>query len=81
MSLLNIIEGWSNYIFPNEQTEALAYERAKVCAVCPNNKQGSVLSFINDKLETIQGSYCSLCGCPLSAKLRNPKEVCDAEKW
>jgi ribosomal protein L37E len=81
MSLSNIIDGWKNYIFPDEETEALAYNRAKICATCPHNKQGDVLVYLNDKLQEVQGSYCDLCGCPLSAKLRSPNETCDEAKW
>jgi hypothetical protein len=81
MSVKNIINGWSNFIFPNEEIEALAYKRAEICFGCPENKQGDLLVRLNDKLENIKGNYCDLCGCPLSPKVRSENEKCDNGKW
>ena len=81
MSVQNIINGWSNYIFPNKEIEALAFKRAEICAGCPENKHGDILVRLNDKIESIKGNYCALCTCPLSAKVRSENEKCDNEKW
>ena len=81
MNLKNLVNGWVNYIFEDEETEKMAYKRAEICASCPSNKHGDLLVFLNDKLQSIKGNYCSECGCPLSPKLRSPNEKCDAKKW
>ena len=81
MKIKNILNGWQNFINKSEVTETLAKERAEICAKCPQAKQGKILAFINDDLQEIQGNYCNLCRCPLSAKVRSIKEKCDMSKW
>lgn len=60
-----IIEGWKNVVFPNEEVERIAKNRAAICFICPNNVNGK----------------CNKCGCNLSAKIRSPKSKCPDNKW
>ena len=75
-----ILSGWKNYLGKTAVPEALAQQRATVCAACPNARQGKVLTFIKDTLTEVQGAYCSACGCPLSAKVRS-NDICPEKKW
>ena len=79
--LSNILNGWQNFISKSEVTEKLAKERALKCAECPSNKRGMLTAFINDDLKEVQGNYCDLCKCPLSAKIRSERETCELNKW
>lgn len=81
MKIANIINGWQNFISKNEVSEKLAKLRASECANCPNAKKGMLTAFIKDELKEIEGYYCDLCKCPLSAKIRSINEKCDIEKW
>lgn len=62
-----IVEGWTNWIWKNEEVEKVAQERAAICAGCDSNKNNT----------------CKECGCPLFAKTRSMKETnkCDLDKW
>ncbi len=60
-----ILDGLKNYVFPTEESELLANERAKVCGTCEHN--------INNK--------CKLCGCFLILKVRSKQTNCPANKW
>jgi len=76
----DILSGWENFLNKSEVTEKIAKQRAKICSTCEHNKKGMLLAFIKDKLTEIQGRYCNDCsGCPLSAKVRTKKDIC--EKW
>jgi hypothetical protein len=74
------LSGWRNYLDKSEVTEAIAEKRAAFCAVCPNAKTGMLSAFINDRIKAIKGTYCVLCGCPLSAKVRST-DICPENKW
>lgn len=80
-SLDNILSGWSNYLDKSDVSEKLAKERAKKCSVCPHAKHGKLLIFVKDDLKEIEGNYCDLCKCPLSAKVRSINEKCDDKQW
>ncbi len=60
-----IVDGWRYVVFPNQEVEKVALERAKVCGTCPENKNGR----------------CLACGCFLQAKARSPKSTCPLNKW
>jgi len=81
MNVKNILNGWQNFIDKSEVTETLAVQRALNCVDCVELKKGGLLSFMNDDLKEIQGHYCNICKCPLSAKLRSLNEVCPLNKW
>lgn len=81
MKISNILNGWQNFLSKSEVTEQLAKERAGKCKECKHSKHGDLTAFIKDELIEIQGSYCNLCKCPLSAKIRSEKETCPIQKW
>jgi hypothetical protein len=81
MKLSNILDGWRNFLSQTEVTERLAAERALECIGCPHAKKGMLTAFIKDDFKEIEGYYCNLCSCPLSAKVRSKNEKCDIGKW
>ncbi|MES2484554.1 MAG: hypothetical protein V4581_01200 [Bacteroidota bacterium] len=80
MKINKILSGWKNYLEKSNVTEALATQRAALCAACSHAKQGKLLAFVKDNLTEIRGAYCNLCKCPLSAKVRST-DVCPLAKW
>lgn len=64
--LEEIISGWKNYIFPNEEIEETAKKRIKICLDCPYLRKNKV---------------CSLCGCYMPAKVRSTKSKCKKMYW
>lgn len=76
----NILTGWQNYLAKSEVTEAVAKHRAVVCTACPHLRQGKLLAFVKDRLTEIEGTYCDICKCPLSAKVRS-NDICPENKW
>jgi hypothetical protein len=81
MKIKNVLNGWENFLDKSEVTEDLAKQRAKECVKCPKAKHGLLTAFINDDLKEIEGHYCDICKCPLSAKLRSENENCPINKW
>jgi len=79
-TLDHILNGWKNYIDKSEVTENIAKQRATICATCYHAKQGKLLAFIKDSLKEIEGTYCKICNCPLSAKVRST-DICPENKW
>jgi hypothetical protein len=77
----NILNGWQNYLEKSEVSEKLAEQRAEKCVTCNEMKEGKLLNLIKDELKEVQGHYCKLCYCPLSAKIRSEKESCPINKW
>ena len=80
MDVRNILSGWKNYLDKNEVTEAVAKQRAAICAVCTHATKGKLLAFVKDELKEVEGYYCGKCGCPLSAKVRS-NDICPEKKW
>ncbi|WP_172918083.1 hypothetical protein [Capnocytophaga canis] len=75
-----IVKGWTNYLFPDKETERKAISRAEICAKCPHSKKGTYQRLMPDyTLKDVQGMLCELCGCPLSTLLRQDEKQC--EKW
>lgn len=78
----DIINGWKNYLVDDPVIDAIAKQRAKVCEVCPEAKKGKFTAVLKDyKQHEIEGKYCGVCKCPLSAKVRSENEKCPLEKW
>lgn len=67
MDLSEIIIGWKNYIFPNEEVEKIATNRMISCLNCTK--------LIN------KSKKCSVCGCYTPAKVRSLKSKCPINKW
>lgn len=76
----NILSGWKNFLSQTEVTETTAIARAEICSACPNLRHGTLLAFIKDNLTEIEGTYCNVCKCPLSAKVRS-NDICPENKW
>lgn len=77
-----IFKGWENYIFPSEEVEAKAKERAVICAKCPHSKKGTYQKLMKDyTLKDVQGCMCDICSCPLSTLLRQDEKKCELNKW
>lgn len=79
----NIFEGWKNYLTDDEMANKLALERSKHCSICQHAEFKKHLLNIKDDIHVIEGYVCSLCHCPLSAKLRSTDEKCtdNPPKW
>ena len=70
MSILaEIIDGWTNYVFPNKEVEELAKRRITICTD----------KTICDKLKS--NNKCGICGCYMPAKVRSVKSSCPLKKW
>ena len=81
--LSNIVAGWSNLVFTDPQVEALAIQRAAICAKCPFAEivNGLHTIVVDKKTTQVRGLKCGKCGCPLSAKVRAPHDACPIGKW
>lgn len=80
-NIKDILDGWENFVNQKEVSEKMARQRAEYCKNCINLKKGGLLSFVNDDIKEIQGFYCNLCKCPLSAKLRSKNSNCPINKF
>lgn len=81
MKISNILNGWKNFLSKSEVSESLASDRALECIGCEHAKKGILTAFIKDDFKEIEGYYCDLCMCPLSAKIRSINEQCPIGKW
>lgn len=79
----DILEGFANYTFPNENVEQLALIRAEICSKCPFAKYSGAVNTmtVGEKITSVKGMYCDACGCGLSAKIRAVKSFCPKGKW
>lgn len=78
----NIVSGFANLAFPDEQVESLAMKRARICSECPSAQKTGVYSVVVDnRTKDIQGMKCADCGCNLSAKVRSVSDSCPQGKW
>lgn len=77
-----IVNGWKNYLVDDPVVEEKALERAKICADCPEAKKGKFTALLKDyKLKEIEGEYCGVCKCALSAAVRSESKECPLGKW
>lgn len=78
----NILSGWKSFLIKSEVTEQLAKDRATECEKCDDAVYSETIdAFINDDIKKVSGYICSLCSCPLSAKLRSKNEKCPKNFW
>lgn len=79
----DIVDGFTNYTFPDERAERLAKHRASICASCPLAKYSKAVRVVGGKesIKEIKGMYCDACGCALSAKVRSMDSWCPKYKW
>lgn len=82
MNIKAILSGWKNFIDKSEVVEELAKKRAVICAACPEAKKAMLLKWVPEDSDftEIQGFECSVCHCPLSAKIRSI-DTCPKNKW
>lgn len=73
-----ILTAWAK-VFSQETTEEHIY-RADICSKCPKAKYVKYLDFLNDELTEVKGYVCSVCSCPLIAKIRST-DKCPENKW
>jgi hypothetical protein len=78
----NIVDGFTNHVFPNPHIEDLAKTRASICSRCPYAKNSTTMKkvIVDNKTKEIQGMYCDICGCSLSAKVRS-NDYCPKGRW
>jgi len=81
VKLKTLLIGWRYVVWKDKWHEIMARQRARICNDCEHAKHGKILQHVGDDIEEIQGYYCGLCDCPLSAKLRAQDSKCDANKW
>lgn len=74
----NIIDGWTNLILPDNNTEFLAMQRLIVCNECEHKELLIVV-------KGIPHYYCTACDtwikCPCATKCRAINERCPKGKW
>lgn len=75
--------GKRNYQVINDKAEALATERAKICAECEKNEIEPIdeLSIPDERIPGLSGRMCDMCGCSLPYLLRQSIEPCKLKKW
>lgn len=78
----SIVDGFANHVFPNPAIEDLAKTRASICSRCPHAMQSATMKkvIVDNKTKSIQGMYCNICGCSLSAKVR-ANDSCPKGRW
>lgn len=85
MILIRIIQGWFYYFFKNEKIEQVASKRSTICLSCPKAQFYSATeSWNHHQFNTPKDPnkmFCFECGCPISKKIRSPKETCPLKKW
>ena len=81
-NLINILNGWKNFMNKSEVIEMVAVSRGTHCIECKHAKHSKTIkAFVKDEFKEIEGFVCGLCDCPLSAKLRSENETCPLNKW
>ncbi|MBX2880907.1 MAG: hypothetical protein KTR32_13280 [Granulosicoccus sp.] len=61
----HVLNGWKNVVFRDHGIENLADQRSNICEQCTHNLK----------------NVCSVCGCPLVAKVRAVKATCPLQRW
>lgn len=83
---LNIIAGWFYFFFTNESVEKIAVKRIRHCMNCRHAKFDDGIEawkhFDLGYPKNPNKMVCSLCKrCPISKKVRAPKERCPDNRW
>ena len=69
MKLKEIVDGWLNVAFTDDEVEKIADKRNEICNNCP--LKGSMMKV----------DVCLVCHCPLVAKVRSMESACPKEFW
>jgi len=89
-NLREIYDGWKNDAFPTDDVLTMSEQRARICASCPLNINGTcspevqgeaVITFEYREELRHQGKLYKGCNCPLSKKTKSPKSKCPLGKW
>ena len=78
VQISKIVKAWIK-VFEGSVTEEHK-RRAFICHGCEFAKHNKYLDFINDDMEEVKGMICSVCKCPLIAKIRS-EDSCPENKW
>lgn len=83
MKLVEIAQGWVNFIIQPNDIKQEATKRLAICDGCPRKRQldnlgNLIITTINSQGNTY---VCELCGCPLAAKTMSPNTSCPLGKW
>lgn len=83
MKLIEIAQGWVNYVIQPNDIKAEGAKRLAICDGCPRKRQldslgNLIITTINSQGNTF---VCELCGCPLAAKTMSPNNECPLKKW
>ena len=73
MNLKEILEGYTNWVFPTPQIKNLSSQRLKVCFDC------KLRSDYQEKIKLT--SYCKLCNCILEVKSKCKSCKCPGNYW
>jgi len=81
--LINIAEGWFDFIQGTPYTKELMRFRLAICDNCPQKKQMSALgkflvSTVNNEASLFK---CAKCNCLLASKTAAPGSKCPLGKW
>jgi hypothetical protein len=83
-SISDILNGWKNYLFEDDEVVLEeAKRRASICDQCEYKKKGLHGGIMKDyTIKEIEGYYCDACAkCPLSTKVRSENHSCPKNKW
>lgn len=83
MNLVNIAEGWFNYIKGTPYIRKLMRSRLEICDKCPEKVEVSKLGQILAGGFNLQDSMykCKKCSCPIGPKAAATEEKCPLGKW
>lgn len=83
MSLVQVAEGWYNFVTAPDKLQPIIKERLEVCDTCDHKVtinpvvKGIVLA-VNEHASVYA---CGLCNCPLAALSTTAQPLCRAGKW
>lgn len=82
-NLVNIAEGWFDFIQGTPYTKELMRFRLTICDSCPEKKQMSsmgklLISTVNNEASLFK---CGKCTCPLAPMTASPGKKCPLGKW
>lgn len=74
-------EGIYYYNNPEQEIEDLAKERVSTCVMCPMyiEEPVDICKVKDERIKDASEKMCRDCGCTLSYKIRQTKQICD--KW
>lgn len=77
--LLQIYQGWKNYLDPNPEIEKMADERVKICDECLDEKGNPMIEYAIKPIKLYL--KCKKCFCHFAAMVRSPDKHCNLGKF